>query len=64
MIKSGSYIKMHECLSSIWATNNGSEEIKFELESLGSKYKSEFGELFDDKQKDLIIYPLKKEILL
>ena len=55
-----SYIQMYGCLSSRLAPNNGGEDIKLELESLCSKYKSEPGELSGDKQKDLIIYHLKK----
>ena len=48
MIKDGSHIEMYQCLSIILTANNDGEDIKFKLESLSSKYKSEPSELFND----------------
>ena len=59
----GSHSKLYQCLSSILAANNDGEDIMLELGSLSSKYKSESGELFNDKQKYLMIHLLKKELL-
>jgi hypothetical protein len=62
MLIDGSYIEMHQWLSSILTANNDGEDIKLKLKNLSSRYKSESDELFNEKQKDLIIRHLEKEV--
>lgn len=62
MIIDGSYIELYQFSSSILAANNNGEDIRLKLESLGSKYKSESGELFNNNKKATIIYHLKRKL--
>ena len=59
----GSYIKIYEWMSDILAYNNNGKDIKSELKSLGTKYKSEVDELISDDQRSLILRCLKEELL-
>jgi|TARA_B110000444_G_scaffold180891_1_gene169672 hypothetical protein len=59
----GSYIKIYEWMSDILAYNNNGKDIKSELKSLGTKYKSEGDGLINDDQKSLILICLTEELL-